>query len=332
MAKQKTRLNTDLINSLMVRKSNQLIETGTDMKMLEQKIILTAMSQINVDDTDFKTCVFTVKELAEILGTKSKSIHEDVKIASEKLMKSYYHKPIEGKNNFEMISVVSRARYENGVLEIVLDEHLKEDLLELKKTGKFTTFRLNETMKLKTSKSISLYQLLVRDRNLPRKTTHWKQRHELQKVKDALLCGDKYNEFKHFKSKVLTPRVNEINIHTNLTVSFEKVKTGRSVTHLDFVMIEEVNEEALKQAIKDTTNTHNDREYKSDETLERDSELYDLEVKLTNATEDQKERFEEIFVSNKELYTNKGNLSFFTEEAVLKSARSNALIQWANEL
>lgn len=56
----------------------------------------------------------------------------------------------------------------------------------------------------------------------------------LSELKEILQLGDKYSAYGHFKSKVLMPSVGEVNANTDLIVSLEERKVGRSVVQLDF--------------------------------------------------------------------------------------------------
>ncbi|MGR8035605.1 replication initiation protein RepM, partial [Acinetobacter baumannii] len=58
---------------------------------------------------------------------------------------------------------------------------------------------------------------------------------ELSEFREKLgIAADEYKAMNHFKSRVLEPSIKQINEHTDITVSYEQHKTGRTITGFSF--------------------------------------------------------------------------------------------------
>jgi len=301
------------LTDLIVRKSNLLIESGTNMTLLEQRIILTTMAQVLVNDLDFETYSFTVSQLAMLFGLESSSLHKEVRKVSDSLMEKFFRIPKKGVNDFRNQSVVDFIDYTHGILSIKLAQGLKSELLNLKKMGHFTSYDIEEIVKLRRTSSMRLYEILIRDRRLNRKTSFWIQKFPLSDIRDFLYLENSYSDFRSFNQKILKPSIQEINEHTNIRVEYTPIRAGRVTTEIEFKMWERLD---LSDSAKE----------RSDEDLER---LEEIERHLSVSTPDEKERFEKIFEDMKK---ENHQLSLFTGSYLHDSLRFKALQEWFNTI
>ena len=65
-------------NNKLIVKSNYIVEASYKLSLGEQRVIYVLASMIRSDDKEFKNYRLTVKEFAEILGTKSKDMYAQV--------------------------------------------------------------------------------------------------------------------------------------------------------------------------------------------------------------------------------------------------------------
>lgn len=219
----------------------------------EQKILFTVLSNIEPPEfekdeqgtryiknpvKELEPFRVPIKEFTEWLG-----IADPNYVAFKKTITSLMEKVIEIEQpdgSWKLFHWVIGADYiaKTGMAEITISPKLYPFLLNLK--DNFTTIRLNALLNFKCKYSIRFYQLLKK----------WlfrgEWRIELDLLKELIgipiisekkgIKTFKLEQYGHFKLKVLTPVIVEINQFTELDVEIEEVKKGRKVTAINFII------------------------------------------------------------------------------------------------
>ena len=118
----------------------------------------------------------------------------------------------------------------SGKVIIKLDELLCPYLINL--AGNYFQFSIHNIIAMRSSYAIRLYKLLK-----SYYFRYYKIKFSLDTLKMYLDAGS-YNKLSNFKARVLEPALQEINEYTDLKVSAEYEKTGKTVTHVIFTMQE----------------------------------------------------------------------------------------------
>ncbi|WP_221568932.1 replication initiation protein [Alkalihalobacillus sp. TS-13] len=212
----------------LVTKANALVESNYKLGLIEQKIILMLASKIQPSDTEFKTYTLSIKEFVKLLGISSKSKYEEVRQITMKLMKKAFEMRLE--NKVIQVSWLSYVAYnENeGTVDLRFDPFLKPYLLELK--SHFTSYRLENVVKLKSSYSIRIYELLKQYEKLKERTF------DLDHLRDILGVQDTYPVYGNFKQRVLKPAQKEMKKKTDLSFDIDEIKQGRKVVKVRFLI------------------------------------------------------------------------------------------------
>lgn len=100
------------------------------------------------------------------------------------------------------------------------DPLLKPFLLEL--SNKFTSYRLANVIKLKSTYAIRIYELLKQYEDLKERTI------SLENLRYYLDAMDIYPNYANFKQRVLKPSQKNW-IKTDISFEFEEIKLGRKV-------------------------------------------------------------------------------------------------------
>lgn len=226
--------DVELHENNQIVKANKLIEAKGRLSLLEQKLFASLVSEITPEDKDFKTYYLEISHLAEFTGTNSNDIYDDLKQASRNLRKKEIlieKKNDDGTKSFLVTGLFSSAEHKNrsGILEIQFDPKLKPYLLAIngKKTP-FTKYMLKNILKLSSSYSIRIYELLKQ--YLKRR----KRKFEISELRAFLDVEDKYDRFYDFEKYVLKVAKKEINKHTDIDIKYKKIKRGRRITHIEF--------------------------------------------------------------------------------------------------
>lgn len=213
----------------LVTKGNILIEATYKLTLLEQKFIISAISTIRKDDEDFKPYQFSVKEFWDLLGLEGAPKYSEMRKMSKELMK----KPLEIVDDNQIIqanwfaSIVYKR--EQGSIEVTFAPVLKPYLLQLR--SKFTSYHLENVLKMDSIYSIRLYELL--------KQNTWIGERKISVVELRRMIGAEnvYKLYGDFKKRALVPAQEEINEKTDIHITFTEIKKGRAVDTIHFNMV-----------------------------------------------------------------------------------------------
>lgn len=211
----------------IVRKSNVLIEASYKLSTQEQRIILYLVSQIRLEDEDFKEYSISVKDFASLVGIQHHDKYEDVKEITKKLIGRVF--TIKSNAADLQVSWLSSAEYIHGKGTVVLsfDSKLKPFLLQLK--SRFTKYKLYQVMQLKSSFSIRLYELLKQYQSIGVRVL------EVAALREQLgVEKEQYKNFNDFKRFVLLAAKEELAEKTDIFFDFEEIKVGRGVGKIRF--------------------------------------------------------------------------------------------------
>ncbi|PGK42376.1 replication initiation protein [Bacillus thuringiensis] len=212
----------------IVSKSNTLIEANSRLNLVEQKILLCLASNIEPNDRDFKTYTFSIKHFHNLLGLNGSTKYSEL----SKITKELLSKVIEIRTGEELIQVswLSSAIYNRnkGTIDMRFDPLLKPFLLEL--SSKFTSYRLANVIKLKSTYAIRIYELLKQYEDLKERTI------SLENLRYYLDAMDIYPNYANFKQRVLKPSKKELNQNTDISFEFEEIKLGRKVQKIKFII------------------------------------------------------------------------------------------------
>ena len=215
-------------NNKLVTKSNMLIEASYKLGVVEQKIILCLASNIQPTDSDFKTYTLPIKEFTKLLGLKGTPKYTELRQTTKELMQKVFEVRI----NRKVIQVawLSYVAYNEteGTIDIRFDPFLRPYLLELKR--EFTSYRLENVVKLKSSYAIRIYELLKQYEKIQERTV------PLTTLRKMLGAEDIYPAYGNFKQRVLIPAQKELKKKTDISFQIEEIKTGRRVSKIKFVI------------------------------------------------------------------------------------------------
>ncbi|WP_020560800.1 replication initiation protein [Thiofilum flexile] len=224
----------------IVKKGNDLIEARYKLSIGEQRLVLLLASQIHVDDEDFEDYEIRVQDFAEMFNLKTdKSLYEKVEEAAKELVGKRVF--LKNGKEVEVTAWLSYVKYihGSGTIQLRFDKSLKPYLLQLKK--QFTQYKLNHVMSFKSSYSIRLYELLIKDAWVPKKNgkDRFEKTFTLEEYRNFLgIEKGKYPIFADLKKWVIEPPVREITDQTDLNIfEVRYIKTGRKITGLCFVVL-----------------------------------------------------------------------------------------------
>lgn len=242
------------INSLndehWVTKHNELIQSSYKLTLQQQRILLIIASRIQPKDENFKLYQFNTKDIIDILGLSrsSGSYYTQIRnIVNDLQTKTLTIKTKDRETNFTWV-ITSDYFPKQGFFQVELHPKLKPYFLELK--DKFTKYRLENVLKLNSSYSIRMYELLKQYENIRTRSFDVDELKELLAIEPG-----KYKQYGHFKSKILLHSQEQIEKHTDLRFEFKEIKSGRKITKLEFYIKSKKNDVPVIDMKKDEINS-----------------------------------------------------------------------------
>lgn len=221
-------------NGLVV-KANTLVEASYRLDLVEQRIILAAIVEARETQCGLGDSHVTIsaKRFATLFGMEEGSVYGQLKDALETLYnRSVGVRDIDPESGHERVSKVrwiSKASYVDGAGAVQL--RFSSDMVPYitRLESEFTTYRLERIGRMSSAHAVRLYELLVQF------ATVGEREIEVVWLKETLGLKDgEYKNIGDFKRWVVDVAVAQINEHSDLRVSYEQRKTGRTVTHLKF--------------------------------------------------------------------------------------------------
>lgn len=237
-------LVVDKKNELVV-KSNHLIEASYRLELVEQRIILFAITearrtQKGLNAMDFVT--IKAKDYAEIYGVAPNKAYEQLKNAARTLFLReftlYDTNPSSGKPRVTTSRWLSSTSYIDGDGEIQLQFSAVIIPYITRLEKEFTRYQLDKIADMSSPYAIRMYELLLQWGSTGKREV------EIEWLKKILVLDDEYTRMQNFKARVIDVAEDQINKHSDLIVSHDQRKTGRTVSHLIFKFAPKVKPEA----------------------------------------------------------------------------------------
>lgn len=226
----------------MVVKSNSLIEASYHLSLNELRMLDMALARLTEFDVQEKiSCCFddavTIRasDYANLYGVDINTAYDNLKAASKTLRGRYFTIKLasdifDGRTetwDFNWVRGVGYVEGE-GVVMLAFTPELTEMAGQLK--SNFSRYHLEQKSKLTSIYAHRLYETLMQWR-----TSKTVPQISYKELRERFGIGKKeYATMSNFKRVVLSPAMNQINEHTDITVSVEQQKEGRKVVGFVF--------------------------------------------------------------------------------------------------
>jgi plasmid replication initiation protein len=240
----------------LVVKTNLLNSALQNLSLPEIRIVQLAI----VDARETNTGLSTDKPLridalryAEIFETTRQNGYKRMKEAEETLFNRRFSY-IDDDGKVIKSRWIQQVRYldDEGAIELVFTLAVVNGISRIDGAEDFfTSYLLEQTASMDSIYSVRLYELLVQW-----KAAKQTPMFELEKFRDQL--GVEVTEYKamcDFKKRVLQVAINEINEKSDIKISYEQVKKGRSIAGFKFKVLAKDKPKNAKQEADRDVNT-----------------------------------------------------------------------------
>lgn len=214
----------------IVKKHNNLVRSRVNITSVQaSRILASLIASIKSDDKDFKTPYYL--NIKDFLPNDSGKSYAEIKAICRELAKSFAELEIEdfnGELTLIEIPFFSRLIYKKGMIEAIFNNSMRDSLLELK--GQFTKYNLIEYLKLPTTYSQRIFEILK----------SWNDTSEVIITVDSLhktlnTPETSRKNFAEFRRYILEKAHKSIIEKTDLYFEWEAIKQGRSVVAIRFI-------------------------------------------------------------------------------------------------
>lgn len=247
---QKENVIVDEIDNQIIAQHNDLIKSVADMRKTSMKIFELAVGSL--DSTKAEQRQVTIKKniIFDILGQTGNSRNNHLRNALKELQhNAFFHlMPSEENGNKEiLISPISKIEWSEAedYISLYFTPEILPYITLLKKN--FTQYKLEYIANMESKHSIVLYKMFsmyynqymyYRDHGNRRQDQVESFRNpklSVKELREQTGTTNKYvKRFGDFKTKVLDRAISEINTKTDLDVTYEKIRSGRRISDIQF--------------------------------------------------------------------------------------------------
>lgn len=219
----------------LVVKSNRLIEASYRLGLNEQRIILYAICRCRDEQKglfhDLPVTITADAFAKQFPNIGRGNVYQQLKNAMETLYErsvTIHDNDDEGRYRVRKTRWISEAAYVDGAgnIQVIFTPEVIKYITRLE--AEFTSYQLEKVGNMTSAHAVRIYELLSQHVAIGNRTLN------LAWLRETLGVGDgEYKLTADFIRKVIEVAVEQINKHSDITVSYKPKKTGRAIT--DFV-------------------------------------------------------------------------------------------------
>jgi plasmid replication initiation protein len=223
--------------SELVVKSNRLIEASYRLGLNEQRIILYSICRCREEQKgllpDLPVTITADAFAKQFPSVGRGNVYQQLKDAMDALYERsvtvHDIDPSSGHTRIKKTRWISEGAYVDGAgnVQVIFTPEVIKYITRLE--AEFTSYQLEKVGHMTSAHAIRVYELLAQHRDLGSRTLN------LAWLRETLqIAPDEYKLTTNFIRKVIEVAVAQINKHSDLTVSYKSVKTGRAITDFAF--------------------------------------------------------------------------------------------------
>ena len=179
--------------------------------------------------TEKDQILITAEDFAKECGIKTHSAYTQLDIASRNLIKrNFSYNNERGKR--VLSNWVIDCTYEDGGIAIRFPEIVLLMLTEFDKLNPYTKYKKDIVLSLKKDYSFDIYHLAKKHQAMGGFQI------SLDELFDQLGLPESYRRIGNLKDRVINPSLDEITANTDIDLSYENIKKGRSVVGFKFIV------------------------------------------------------------------------------------------------
>ena len=214
----------------ILMKHNALIKARYDINTYENKLFILLLYKLQkINETTCK-CLITTSQIKNMLNARTVRNKKEISTLLVELRKRSIYFKIGDK--WGEYGFINGHEYDKrtDTFEITASEKVYSLLRDYMKVG-YTPINLQIWLSLKSSYSQRFYDLLRLWSN-----TKTIINYTIEELREILMLENKYEEYRDFKRRVVTPSVKELNETGYFEIDIKENKVGRKVVSIDFIV------------------------------------------------------------------------------------------------
>lgn len=213
---------------------NRVIECFRGMSLYEKRLFLMATPLARVSGNSSEDpVIITVAEYAKECGIDLSTAYTAVEEATQKLFKREFTF-IDDEGYRVMMRWLYKAKYNEGSTYLYFPDEILQMLRVFDGLNPYTKYKKEVVLKLKKDYSLELYHLAKKHYGINHRKEVKFFEIKLDDFISLLQVPKSYNNLSNLKKRVVKPSLDEINEKTDITITYENIKKGRSVIGFRF--------------------------------------------------------------------------------------------------
>ena len=217
-----------------IEKRNDLNEVrARRMTMQQLRFFAIYLSRINARDESTRRVRFPLSDFQKIMGLGRLNV-ASLKAATDGLLCQIVHIPNEngGFRSFQLFKECNIDKDAAGVWYVEIDAHDKALPLFFDFKEKYFIYDVGNVLRLSSANQMRMYEILKQRQNMTQPVII-----QLPVLRELLgIAPGAYAEYKNFKRRVIDAAQIELAAQTDITFSFEPVRSGHKVAALAFTI------------------------------------------------------------------------------------------------
>ena len=212
-------------------------------------MILWLISKIRPEEEDFKKHELSVQEFMNLLELKGNSNYKELQKVTLGLMKKVLVIKRPEERTLTQVNWINYAHYEEGTgkIQLAFSDVMKPFLLHLK--GQFTAIEVTDLMQFKSIHAIRIYELLKQYETIGERVL------SIEEIKQCCGIIGKLKQYIEFERYLLLIAQREIDAKSDISFEFERIKRGRKIVAIKFIINNNKSYELRNNPEKEITET-----------------------------------------------------------------------------
>jgi plasmid replication initiation protein len=230
--------------ALRLRKSVGAIHTSGTLTLVQRKLANVLLFNSYDNLLKRRTHTIPVPIMCAMLGWDGSNKIEHLKDALATLAQTsiQFNLKEDGKDVWRVMSMLSFAEIRDGLCTYRYDEYLAERLFD---PAIYATINLQIQRRFDSGHALNLYENCLRFKDTESGSTGWWTLEFLRNTMGA--TSTHYDDFRRLNSKAIKPAVEQINRESDIVLTQELKKEGRTVVSVRFLVREKTTEEQQVQ-------------------------------------------------------------------------------------
>jgi len=221
---------------LIICKHNELIEnfifnaTETELQILNYAVATTNPKW----DNQNLVYRITIPDLVGTFKTKSNNAYKNYRDALSRLMKrEYKYTDANGDDVIEnLVTRIKSNSKDTSWLEFRFNDYISFRISNLKEL--FTQYDIKHIAMFRSRYAFAMYEFCKMHLQQIRYDDHYKKNFTIDKFREQFDLIGKYRKFADLEKRVLVPIKENINKHSDLTISYKVVRIGNTPVEIKF--------------------------------------------------------------------------------------------------